>query len=93
MNKTLLSIGAPTTLIFLLMLPFMSLMSCSQGKASLQHIADSEGLQNFHTSGYSWFSCSEDDTFSTGFTATKNGKPVRGVMCGGWFKGTTIRYF
>lgn len=52
----------------------------------------SAGYQNVEITGYSFFGCSEDDAFHTGFKATgQDGKPVEGVVCSGWFKGATIR--
>ena len=73
--------------------PLLSLVGCTSSQSSLQRIADIEGLNNFKTDGYGFFACSKDDSFSTKFTAVKNGKPVAGVICSGWFKGSTVRYF
>ena len=39
------------------------------------------------------FGCSEDDTFSTKFSATNaKGERVGGAVCSGWLKGSTIRF-
>jgi hypothetical protein len=53
-----------------------------------------EGMTNIQMNGYSWFACSKDDFYHTGFTATNFlGKPVEGTVCSGLlFKGSTIRY-
>lgn len=37
--------------------------------------------------------CGHGDFYSRGFTGTKNGVPVRGVVCRGLLKGYTVRYF
>lgn len=50
------------------------------------------GYTDVQLNGYSWFSCGKDDTFHTAFTARgPTGVPVSGVVCSGWFKGSTIR--
>lgn len=50
------------------------------------------GLTNIQASGWSLFGCSEDDQYHTRFTATNAaGDAVSGVVCGGWFKGQTVR--
>jgi hypothetical protein len=52
-----------------------------------------EGYTNIRIGGYAWWSCSEDDYYKTKFTATKNGVEAEGVVCGGFFKGSTIRFY
>ena len=51
------------------------------------------GYSNIKTSGYSWFSCGQNDAYSTGFTANgPTGVEVSGAVCRGWlFKNSTIR--
>lgn len=72
-----------------------SLCSCSsnndfnKGKQQLKN----QGYTNISNTGYSFFCCSEEDTFSTGFKATdKNGNKVTGCFCSGLLKGITIRF-
>jgi len=55
-------------------------------------VLKNEGFTNIQMTGYDFFACSDNDTFSTGFTATKNGKTITGVVCSGILKGSTIRY-
>lgn len=56
-------------------------------------ILERDGYTDVEMTGYSFFACSEDDFFHTGFTAKKNGKPITGTVCGGFFfKGSTIRF-
>lgn len=51
------------------------------------------GFSDIQTHGRAFFSCSEDDTFATKFTAkNSNGEVVKGTVCSGWLKGSTIRF-
>lgn len=51
------------------------------------------GYTNIKTTGHEFFSCGEDDFYSTGFKATNHlGKEISGVVCSGLFKGATIRF-
>lgn len=50
------------------------------------------GYMDIRLTGYRWLSCSEDDTFRSGFSAIgPAGKPVTGAVCSGLTKGHTIR--
>lgn len=52
-----------------------------------------QGLEPVDVGGYAMFSCSDDDTFKTKFVAKNaKGETVKGAVCSGWFKGSTIRY-
>jgi hypothetical protein len=52
-----------------------------------------EGYSNIRIGGYGSWSCSEDDYYKTKFKATKNGIEAEGVVCGGFWKGSTIRFY
>ena len=52
-----------------------------------------EGIRQPVMGGYRFGACSEDDINNVTFTGTKNDVPVNGVICKGWTKGFTIRYF
>lgn len=69
---------------------FLSCTNPSGAKEALE----AEGFENVQITGFKWFSCSKDDFFHTGFTATgRNGKPISGTVCEGLlFKGRTIRF-
>ena len=57
-----------------------------------RNTADSHGFTNIETKGYSWFGCGKGDIWHTQFTAkNENGKDVSGVVCRGFFKGSTLR--
>ena len=52
-----------------------------------------QNLEPVKVGGYAFFSCSEDDTFKTKFTAKNaKGETVTGAVCSGVLKGSTIRY-
>lgn len=52
-----------------------------------------EGYSDIRFTGYSYFACSKDDTFHTGFTATNSkGMKVSGTVCCGMLKSCTIRW-
>lgn len=57
-------------------------------------VLQENGYTNVQMTGYSWFSCSKDDTYSTGFAATSpTGQTVKGTVCAGIiFKNSTIRF-
>jgi hypothetical protein len=71
------------------------LTSCTQPERTTR-ILDEQGYSEIQIHPYNFmtlFACSEDDTFRTPFTATaQNGNKVRGVVCSGIFKGSTVRF-
>lgn len=70
-----------------------TLAACSDAPTA-ERILAQNGYKNIKTTGYSMFSCADSDAFATGFVATSpNGTKVRGVVCSGWMKGGTIRFF
>ena len=57
-------------------------------------VLESQGYTDVQIGGYSFFGCSESDQFHTEFTAKgMNGKQVSGVVCSGWMKGATVRFY
>ena len=77
-------------LVFVLLLA-----SCSKPTSEVVRILESEGCTNIVDGGADIFisGCSDKDTFNNQFVCDKNGKKVRGVLCSGYWKGYTIRYF
>jgi hypothetical protein len=64
---------------------------CTNPDTATQALLDA-GYSDIEITGYSFFGCSEDDTFKTGFIAkSARGKDVKGVVCSGFLKGSTIR--
>ena len=54
----------------------------------------SSGFTDIRITGYSFFSCSRDDFYHTGFSAKNvNGQRVEGTVCSGiLFKNSTVRF-
>jgi hypothetical protein len=69
------------------------LTSCTDEDSSRRTLK-SAGYKDIQITGHAMFACGQDDTFSTGFTATNpTGQRVTGtVCCGFWSKGCTIRF-
>lgn len=77
--------------IILAILLILSMAACTNGKKSYK-VLENEGYKNIRITGWKAFKCSEDDLYSTGFEADNaNNKHVSGTVCGGGFKGYTIR--
>ena len=77
----------------LLALVVFAASGCTDANEATKVLVDS-GYKDVQIKGYSFTGCSEDDAYHTEFTARgATGNEVRGVVCGGWFKGSTIRLF
>lgn len=75
-----------------LLLATLLLSGCTKTDSTRQLLAE-QGYTNIKIKGYAPLSCSDDDTFKTKFIATNsNGKVVKGVVCSGVLKGSTIRF-
>lgn len=71
----------------------VGLAACTKPN-SAQALLESQGYTDVRITGYNWFSCSDDDSYRTGFEAkSPTGKPISGTVCAGLFyKGATIRF-
>lgn len=69
------------------------LTGCTDEKNAYR-VLSANGFTDIQMTGYAWLSCSDKDTFSTGFTAKgPTGIPVKGAVCSGmFFKNSTIRF-
>lgn len=77
----------------LLILSAFFASGCTDANEATKVLVDS-GYKDVQIQGYSFTGCSKDDAYHTEFTAKgATGNDVRGVVCGGWFKGSTIRLF
>lgn len=78
------------TLLLVISLLLAGCSSPSMANSTLQKA----GYTNIKTTGYSWFSCSDSDTFATGFIADNpKGHRISGTVCCGWLvKACTIRF-
>lgn len=71
----------------------LSVAACGTRSESAEQLLNQQGYTDVETTGYNMFSCSEDDNFKTGFTATApNGERVSGTVCEGLWKGKTVRF-
>lgn len=57
-------------------------------------ILEANGFTDIQLTGYAWLSCSDKDTYQTGFIAKgPTGVRVEGAVCAGmFFKNSTIRF-
>lgn len=84
-NITIVIIGI---IVFII----LSIGGCTD-PITAKRILENSGYTNIYIGGYDMWSCSEDDSFHTEFTATSpNGNYVRGVVCSDMLKGATIRF-
>ncbi|ELW2864930.1 hypothetical protein QMI71_003251 [Salmonella enterica] len=77
----------------LLILAAFATSGCTDADEATKVLVDS-GYKDVKITGYSFTGCSKDDDFHTEFVAKgATGAEVRGVVCSGWLKGSTIRLF
>lgn len=71
----------------------LAMVGCTDAP-NAERILAANGFTQIEITGYSFFSCSEKDTQSTGFTAVgPTGVKVKGAVCSGmFFKNSTIRF-
>jgi hypothetical protein len=80
-----------TIKIFAVAITAISLTGC-MGEDRAKRALDAAGMTDVRIEGKSWFGCSKGDVTSRNFTATTaSGEKVSGQVCGGWFKGATVR--
>lgn len=78
---------------FIILLSATLLVGCTRSE-SAKDLLEAQGYKDVEITGYAPFSCSEDDTYQTGFTATSpTGRRVSGAVCEGMlFKNRTVRF-
>lgn len=70
------------------------LVAACQDEATALRALRVQGFTDVVLTGYAWSGCGRDDTFHTGFRAkAANGETVEGVVCSGYWKGSTVRVF
>ena len=69
------------------------LASCMTDVKSAKHALIDAGYHPITVGGYDWLGCGQDDFYSTKFKAysSDSTRIVKGCVCGGIFKGQTIR--
>lgn len=69
------------------------LASCGVDPNDARRALEAQGITNVQIGGYAVFGCGNRDRFRSKFTGIGvNGKPVSGVVCNSWLRGTTVRY-
>lgn len=78
----------------LILISCLLLTGCTNPNDVAINVLEALDYSNIKITGYRWFACSNDDFYSTGFTATtSSGKKVTGTVCSGiFFKNSTVRY-
>jgi hypothetical protein len=70
----------------------LSTTGCFTDKTTATRVLQDSGYKNIELTGYQYFTCSQDDDYSTGFHATApNGVRVTGAVCAEFFSGSHIR--
>ncbi|MBW6524456.1 hypothetical protein KZ810_13185 [Sphingomonas sp. RHCKR47] len=73
-------------------LPALALTACTPPTGEMRAAVEDFGFTDVEIQGVAWWGCSKDDTFERKWSArTAAGRPVRGVVCGGFGKGWTVR--
>lgn len=67
------------------------LLGCTNDRDKVKRVLERDGYTNVSVGGWTMLGCGREDTFSNTFTAEKNGQKVNGWVCGGLFKGLTVR--
>jgi len=66
--------------------------ACAPPIDEMRAAVEDFGFTDVSIGGYAWLGCSKGDTFERKWTARNAaGRPVHGVVCGGWGKGWTVR--
>jgi hypothetical protein len=76
-----------------LILVSLTMLSACTDETAARKALEASGFTDVKLTGYSYFGCDKNDTFSTGFEARgPQGQFTEGVVCSGWMKGATIRF-
>lgn len=85
----------------MLLVLFLLLTACNVSDSTAQEVLEDEGYHNIHLTGHAWLGCSEEDSFSSTFTASRwvldeegnrTERQVEGVICCGVMKNCTVRH-
>lgn len=80
--------------IFAVLAVCVACIACSDGPTARRAL-ENMGFTDIEIYGWGPFAgCGENDTFVTKFRATgPKGNKVNGVVCSGWLKGATVRFY
>jgi hypothetical protein len=79
--------------LIIIAIMLLAISACTDS-GNAKRILKSQGYENIKITGYRFFSCSQDDTYHTGFEAqTQSGDAITGTVCSGiFFKNSTVRF-
>jgi len=75
----------------ILLVAAVALASCTDPDGARKALLD-DGVEPVDVGGYAWFTCGKGDVYATRFKGKRDGRPIEGAVCSGWFKGHTVRY-
>ncbi len=80
-----------------LLILLVLLTGCAVDEATFQRVMADEGYVDAVNNGWEPFGCGKDDTFRSGFSATRElpdgtRRAVSGSVCCGFFKDCTVRH-
>ena len=68
------------------------LAGCQMPEDQVVRAVNAAGMSDVQPGGIAWIGCSQGDDYGRKFTALdRSGNKVSGVVCGGLFKGATVR--
>lgn len=69
-----------------------SVAGCTVSEDDSRLAVEGQGYTDVELGGFAIFGCGKDDDFTREWKGTdRNGNRVKGVVCGGWLKGNTVR--
>lgn len=77
---------------WIILIAVISLSGCTDDAGTKKILTDN-GYTDVEVKGYGWVACGRDEIYSTEFTAiSSSGYRVKGTVCKGFLKGSTIRF-
>jgi hypothetical protein len=78
-----------------LLVSLLIIAGCSADPKEVKRVLQADGCIDIQDNGpnYIFDGCSKHDWFNNQFSCKKNNQWIEGVVCSGFFKGYTIRYY
>lgn len=78
-----------------LLLLLLVLAACARPTKDIERVLVGQGCEQIidHGADILFSGCSDNDFYNNQFTCVKGGVAITGVVCSGFFKGFTIRYY
>ena len=81
------------TIVLIVVIVGIAVTSCGVNPDKAQATLSAMGMTDIQIAGYAFFGCGQEDAYRSKFTAkAANGQAISGVLCGGPFKGLTVRF-